>query len=164
MTVAVDQFKKAMQYWASGVAVVTTQSQTSGVQGMTVTAFSSVSAEPPQVLVCINDAAETGSGIQESQSFAVNVLNADQQAISNQFAGGASMQERFANNPWTPGVTGSPLLTETLMSLDCKVVNKLKAGTHWVIIGEVQDVVCRAGEPVLYYSGGYRALLPSTPK
>ncbi|MEQ1529062.1 MAG: flavin reductase family protein [Methylococcales bacterium] len=158
MTVGVDQFKQALQLWASGVAVVTTQSETYGIQGMTVTAFSSVSVEPPQVLVCINDAADTGAGIQESHCFAVNVLHAEQQAISNQFAGGSSMAQRFADSPWTPGVTGAPLLTNSIMSLDCKVIEKVRAGTHWVIIGEVQDAVCRSGEPLLYYSGGYRQL------
>ncbi len=159
MTVGADQFKKALQLWASGVTVVTTQSETAGVQGMTVTAFSSVSVDPPQVLVCINDAAETGAGIQDSQCFAVNVLNADQQTVSNQFAGGSSMEQRFANSAWTPGLTGAPLLTDSLLSLDCKVVEKIRAGTHWVIIGEVQDTVCRTGEPLLYYSGDYRKLL-----
>jgi len=158
MTVAVDEFKKALQLWASGVTIVTTQSEKYGIQGMTVTAFSSVSAHPPQVLVCINDSAETGAGIQESGCFAVNILAAGQQDISNQFAGGSSMEQRFANSPWLPGITGAPLLSDSLMSLDCTVVEKSRVGTHWVIIGEVQQAECRAGEPVLYYAGGYRQL------
>ena len=158
MTVSVDDFKKALQLWASGVTVVTTSSEKFGVQGMTVTAFTSVSVNPPQVLVCINDSADTGSGIEESQSFAVNILNADQQDISNQFAGGTSQQQRFENTDWKAGITGAPILNNTLMSLDCKVVEKVLAGTHWIIIGEVQDCVCRSGEPLLYYRGAYRQL------
>ncbi len=158
MTVSVDDFKKALQLWASGVTVVTTNSEKFGVQGMTVTAFTSVSVNPPQVLVCINDSADTGTGIDESQSFAVNILNADQQYISNQFAGGTSQQQRFENTDWKAGITGAPILNNTLMSLDCKVVEKVLAGTHWIIIGEVQDCVCRSGEPLLYYRGAYRQL------
>jgi flavin reductase (DIM6/NTAB) family NADH-FMN oxidoreductase RutF len=158
MTVSVDDFKKALQLWASGVTVVTTSSEKFGVQGMTVTAFTSVSVNPPQVLVCINDSAESGAGIEESQSFAVNILNADQQDISNQFAGGTSQQQRFENTDWKAGITGAPILNNTLMSLDCKVVEKVLAGTHWIIIGEVQDCVCRSGEPLLYYRGAYRQL------
>ena len=158
MTVSVDDFKKALQLWASGVTVVTTSSEKFGVQGMTVTAFTSVSVNPPQVLVCINDSADTGVGIEESQSFAVNILNADQQDISNQFAGGTSQQQRFENTDWKAGITGAPILNNTLMSLDCKVVEKVLAGTHWIIIGEVQDCVCRSGEPLLYYRGAYRQL------
>lgn len=158
MAVAVDEFKKALQCWASGVAVVTTQSEEYGIQGMTVTAFSSVSVEPPQVLVCINDAAETGAGIRDSLCFAVNILSSGQQPVSNQFAGGSSMIQRFTDTPWTAGASGAPLLTESIASLDCKVVEKVRAGTHWVIIGEVQETVCRSGKPLLYYSGGYRQL------
>ncbi len=158
MTVSVDDFKSALQLWASGVTVVTTQSEKFGVQGMTVTAFSSVSVEPPQVLVCINDAADTGEGIAESQCFAVNVLTTEQQNTSNQFAGGSSQVQRFADNEWTAGETGAPLLNNSLMSLDCKVVEKVRAGTHWIIIGEVQTTVCRTGEPLLYYRGAYQQL------
>ncbi len=158
MTVSVDDFKKALQLWASGVSVVTTSSEKFGAQGMTVTAFTSVSVNPPQVLVCINDSADTGAGIEESQSFAVNILNADQQDLSNQFAGGTSQQQRFENTDWKAGITGAPILNNTLMSLDCKVVEKVLAGTHWIIIGEVQDCVCRSGEPLLYYRGAYRQL------
>jgi flavin reductase (DIM6/NTAB) family NADH-FMN oxidoreductase RutF len=158
MTVSADDFKKALQLWASGITVVTTHSKKFGPQGMTVTAFSSVSVHPPQILVCINEAADTGEGIEESQCFAVNVLASDQQNVSNQFAGGSSQEERFKNTPWQKGSTGAPLLTNSVMSLDCKVVEKVRAGTHWIVIGEVQEAICRSGDPILYYRGGYRAL------
>lgn len=158
MTVSVDDFKKALQLWASGVTVVTTYSEKFGNQGMTVTAFSSVSVEPPQILVCINDAADTGTGIDESGYFAVNVLASDQQDVSNQFAGGSSQAQRFENTDWQAGSKGAPLLTDSLMSLECKVVDKLKAGTHQIIIGEVHNCVCRPGGPILYYRGAYRQL------
>ncbi|MGJ0489543.1 flavin reductase family protein [Methylobacter sp.] len=158
MPVSVDDFKKALQLWASGVTVVTTQSKKFGVQGMTVTAFSSVSVSPPQVLVCINDSADTGAGIEESRCFAVNVLSSEQQDVSNQFAGGSSQQQRFENTTWEPGITGAPILTDSIMSLDCKVVEKVRAGTHWIIIGEVQDTIRRPGDPLLYYCGNYRQL------
>ena len=156
MTVSADDFKNALQLWASGVTVVTTQSEKFGVQGMTDSAFSSVSVNPPLILVCINDAADTGDGIAESQCFAVNVLTTEQQDTSNQFAGGTSQQQRFENADWSAGITGAPLLNNSLMSLDCTVVEKVRAGTHWIIIGEVQAVECRTGEPLLYYRGAYR--------
>jgi len=158
MTVSADDFKKAMQLWASGVAVVTTQSEKFGLQGMTVTSFASVSIEPPQILVCINENADTGEGIAESGCFIVNVLVSEQQHISNQFAGGMSQTQRFSENSWQTGVTGAPVLTDALMALECKVANKVKAGTHWIIIGEVQACHCRQGEPLLYYRSEYRQL------
>jgi len=161
MTVNIEDFKKGLKLWASGVAVVTTKSKAFGAQGMTVTAFSSVSVDPPLILVCINDTADTGDGIRESQSFAVNFLNAGQEAVSNQFAGGCSQQQRFENISWSEAATGTPIFDTCLASLDCKVVQQVRAGTHWIIIGEVQDVVCRSGDPLLYFSSAYRQLQPA---
>ncbi|MGZ5608252.1 MAG: flavin reductase family protein [Methylobacter sp.] len=159
MTVGVDDFKKAMQLWASGVTVVTTHSDKFGLQGMTVTAFSSVSINPPQILVCINESADTGAGIQESQRFAVNVLNSTQQDVSNQFAGGSSQKQRFENTPWTFSTSGTPILDSSIMSLECTVIEKIHAGTHWIILGEVQETICRPGEPLLYFQGAYQQLM-----
>ncbi|MGZ8095209.1 MAG: flavin reductase family protein [Methylosarcina sp.] len=159
MAVSGDEFKQALQHWASGVAVVTTQSEKYGVQGMTVTAFSSVSINPPQILVCINESADTGEGILESGYFAVNVLNSDQQNVSNQFAGGSSQRQRFENTSWHTEIPGVPVLDDSIMSLVCKVANKIHAGTHFIIIGEIQNTLCRSGEPLLYYRGAYRKLL-----
>jgi flavin reductase (DIM6/NTAB) family NADH-FMN oxidoreductase RutF len=159
MTVGVDDFKKAMQLWASGVTVVTTHSEKFGLQGMTVTAFSSVSINPPQVLVCINESADTGEGIKESQHFAVNVLSSKQQDTSNQFAGGCSQEQRFENTAWTKGKTGMPIFDDSIMSLECKVVEKIHAGTHWVLIAEIEQCVCRLGDPLLYYQGAYQQLM-----
>jgi flavin reductase len=94
----------------------------------------------------------------EQQQFAVNILSSEQQAVSNQFAGGASQEERFASVAWQAGENGAPLLSEALASLECKVVQQVQAGSHWIVIGEVQNVVCRSGEPLLYYNGAYRQL------
>jgi flavin reductase (DIM6/NTAB) family NADH-FMN oxidoreductase RutF len=155
MAVGSEDFKKALQLWASGVAVVTSQSEKYGVRGMTVTAFSSVSAEPPQILVCLNHSADTGENIDQNQRFAVND---QQQDVSNNFSGGSSQEERFANTAWHTGNTGVPILDESLMSMECKVIEKVRAGTHWVIIGEVQGATCRSGEPLLYFRSNYREL------
>ena len=158
MAITSDEFRQAMQLWASGVAVVTSRSERFGLRGMTVTAFSSVSAEPPQILVCLNQAADTGENIDQNQKFAVNILQADQQAVSNNFSGGSSQEDRFANTQWSVGATGVPVLDDSLVSLECKVIEKVRAGTHWVVIGEIDAVTCRSGEPLLYFSGDYRHL------
>ena len=158
MSVDANQFKNALKLWASGVTVVTACSEGDGPKGMTVTAFSSVSAEPPQVLVCLNQSADTGALIQDQKAFAVNILNAGQQSVSNQFAGGSSQQERFANVDWEAGVTGAPLLNQAIASLECTLVEQVKAGSHWIVIGEVQAVHCREGEPLLYFNSAYREL------
>ncbi len=158
MSVSEQDFKNALKLWASGVTVVTSKSESFGLKGMTATSFSSVSLDPPQILVCINKSADTGDAVLEGKTFAVNILKADQQDISNQFAGGASQEERFANVAWHEGEIGTPVIDDALASLECTVVDQVQAGTHWVIIGEVQAVSCRDGEPLMYYNSGYREL------
>ena len=158
MTVDASEFKNALKLWASGVTVVTAQSEAQGLKGMTATSFSSVSLDPPQILVCLNQNTDTGAAVLEQKQFAVNILNSEQQNVSNQFAGGSSQEERFANVAWEAGDNGAPLLTEALACLECRVVEQVLAGTHWIVIGEVQKVVCRTGEPLLYYSSAYRQL------
>lgn len=159
MSVNEHNFKNALKLWASGVTVVTSKTKKHGLKGMTATSFSSVSLEPPQILVCINKSADSGEAILDDKSFAVNILKSDQQEISNQFAGGASQEERFANIAWHEGETGSPIFDDALVSIECTVVQTVLAGTHWVIIGEVQKCVCHEGVPLLYYNSDYRELL-----
>lgn len=158
MAISSDEFKQALQLWASGVAVVTTQSDANGIQGMTVTAFSSVSLNPPQILVCLNQSADTGEGIRACGRFAVNVLTSEQEHVSNQFAGGSSQQQRFEDTPWQASTSGMPLLSESLLSLDCRVIDRIQSGTHDIIIGEVEHSVRRNGMPLLYFRSGYRQL------
>lgn len=158
MAVTPEAFKRALQHWASGVAVVTSKSEDFGVRGMTVTAFSSVSANPPLILVCLNHTADTGENIDRNNRFAVNILSENQQDISNNFSGGSSQEDRFANAAWHEGVTGVPILDDCIMSLECKVKEKIRAGSHWILIGEVEEASCQSGEPLLYFRGGYRKL------
>jgi len=158
MSVNDQDLKNALKLWASGVTVVTAKTESLGLKGMTATSFSSVSMDPPQILVCINKSADTGDAVLEGKTFAVNILKAEQQEISNQFAGGASQEERFANVNWHEGETGSPVIDDTLASIECTVVDQVLAGTHWVVIGEVQAVTCRSGEPLMYYNSAYREL------
>jgi flavin reductase (DIM6/NTAB) family NADH-FMN oxidoreductase RutF len=158
MSVDASQFKNALKLWASGVTVVTAQSEQQGLKGMTATSFSSVSVDPPQILVCLNQNTDTGAVVLEQKHFAVNILSSEQQEVSNQFAGGSSQEERFDASAWEVGEYGAPVLTESLASLECIVVDQVLAGTHWIVIAEVQKVVCRSGDPLLYYNGAYRQL------
>lgn len=159
-----QQFKEALQCWASGVTVITTSSNTHGLQGMTVSAFASLTADQAQILCNLNVNAETVAGIEESGCFAVNFLTTAQQNASNQFAGGAPMEERFSQNPWHTAMTGAPLLSESLVSLDCKLVEKIHAGSHYIVIGEIQVSEVRTGNPLLYHRAGYHELAVAVDK
>jgi len=157
MAVDPSLFKQALAQWASGVTIVTTKTA-AGYAGMTASAFSSVSADPPIILVCINQSAESCALVAEAGYFAVNILESGQQDASNRFASFKDKETRFDAVAWSAAPSGAPFLDESMCSLDCKVVNQVQAGSHIVFFGEVQHVVNRDGNPLLYYRGGYRGI------
>ncbi|GFO72227.1 flavin-dependent trigonelline monooxygenase, reductase component [Bathymodiolus japonicus methanotrophic gill symbiont] len=155
MAIGNQEFKDTLKLWASGVSVVTAQSEDEKL-GMTATSFASVSMDPPQILVCLNETTETGAAILQNKKFAVNILTSEQQQVSNQFAGGSSMDERFKNVVWHKGELGVPVLDESLAIMECTVVHQFKAGTHWVVVGEIQHNQCNTGGPLLYFNSAYQ--------
>jgi flavin reductase len=158
MSINQDEFKQALRRWASGVTIVTTKAGDDQLLGMTVSAFSSVSIEPPLVLVCINQNSTSADAILESGVFAVNILEADQAELSGSFASSKTHEERFKETKWSEGFTGAPLLDGCTANLDCALVQKVQAGSHWVFIGEVQALRSEDGEPLIYFDGGYRKI------
>jgi len=159
-SVVIDRqhFKSALRRWASGVTIVTTRAG-ERFFGMTASAFSSVSLDPPLVLVCIENKAHTLPWIVKSAVFAVNVLADDQQELSNRFATEGNESVRFDGLACRSGPTGSPWLPGTVAVLDCRVIAAHDAGDHWIYVGEVQAAEVAAGrEPLLYYDASYRSL------
>ena len=157
MPIDPDAFKKALRGWASGVTVVTSRSGEK-VHGMTVSAFSSVSADPPLVLVCANRGSTTHGIIEEGGGFAVNILAEHQQDVSNVFASSKYEDSRLERVGWTEGATGAPIIDEALASLECRVRSAHHEGSHTIYIGQVESVHASDADPLLYYKGGYRSL------
>lgn len=157
MSVAADDFKQVLRRWASGVTVVTARDG-DRVHGMTVSAFSSVSADPPLVLVCANRDSTTHGFIESAGVFAVNILAHDQAEVSNVFASKEQESTRFDTVTWRDGEHGVPLLEGALASLECTVTNAHQAGSHTIYIGNVERVYLRDASPLLYYAGSYRLL------
>ena len=154
------ELREAMRFWASGVAIVGAEFE--GVRhGMTVSSFTSLSLEPPLVMVSLQKATRTHDLVIGSQAFGVTVLNADQQEISNRFAGmETETEDRFVGLETSTLETGSPLLYEGLAFFDCRLVGQHDAGTHTVMIGDVAAVqVHEAGDlgsPLVYFNRDYR--------
>ena len=159
MTISPEDFRDTLRHFAAGVTVVTAGRGTD-VHGMTVSAFSSVSAEPPLVAVFINQG-QTLNGLLTDigAPFAVNFLAEDQVEISNRFAFGKK-EERFLDAEWGPAVTGAPVLGDALAWLDCTVHGRHAAGSHLIYLGEVKAsrVVHPDGRPLLYWNREYRRL------
>ena len=149
-----EQFLEGMSRSAATVSVVTTDGP-AGRAGATVSAMSSVSAdgEKPTMLVCLNASSSTLPVVLENGCFCINVLGLGQQDVADVFSGRieAPHGDRFHGQSTEPGPTGAPMLTEALVSFDCRLVSAEKIGTHHVCIGAVEGVVtAETGSPLLY--------------
>jgi (E)-2-((N-methylformamido)methylene)succinate hydrolase len=151
-----DVLRRILRRFAAGVTVITSINDASAPVGMTATAFSSVSLDPPMVLVCVNAGARTRHAIEGSTGYGVNILAEGQEAVARQFASSAA--DKFAGVAWRPGATGVPLIEGALATLECSVVQAVEAGTHIVYIGSVLAGEVPGGEPLVYHDGSYRTL------
>ncbi len=151
--VSPDDFKAALSRWTSGVTIVTA----AGPVGMTVSAFSSVSLDPPLVLVSLARAATMHAPVVAADGFAVHILEDDQPELSTRFA---SPVDRFDGLDHGIGPFGAPLLHGGVARLVCHKHAVADGGDHTILIGRVVQVDVRAGKPLLYYRGRYRGLAP----
>ena len=156
-----DRFVAAMAGAATQVSVVTTEGS-AGRFGVTVSAFSSVSAEPPLVLVCINRRSPAVEAIIANGRFCVNLLGTDQSEIANCFAGrpGAHVPYDFACADWRVAATGAPVLAQAAASFDCTMHAAHDAGTHRIFIGRVRQALSQPAAPLAFANRAYQALSP----
>ncbi len=159
--VAPADFVAAMAKAATGVSVVTTDGA-AGRFGITVSAVSSVSAEPPMVLVCINRKSPAVAAIAANARFAVNMLAGHQAEIARTFAGrpeqGAPYD--FSAHDWSAGATGLPRLGEAAACFECHVDTGLDAGTHRIFIGRVVAAEAGSLEPLVYAARDFGRPMP----
>nr|MBI2905428.1 flavin reductase [Chloroflexota bacterium] len=147
-----------MRAWATGVTVLATEAHGER-HGMTASSFTSVSLEPPLVLVCAENNMRTLRLIQEAGVFAVSVLRAGQVEWSDRFAGRIpDAADRFAGIPVRAAITGAPILENALAYFDCQLETLYPTATHTIVIGRVVAAGRVEGEPLLYWNRGYRTM------
>ena len=157
--ISVDDFRIALRQFASGVTIVTLRAG-EDIHGLTVSAFASVSAAPPLIMVAIDHRHHAYELLcREGAVFAVNILHQDQQELSDRFAW-VKNEDRFARGNWATAATGAPVRADAAAWLDCTVHNRMPAGTHTLFVGEVQATGIPVPDrpPLVYWSRGYRAL------
>jgi flavin reductase (DIM6/NTAB) family NADH-FMN oxidoreductase RutF len=167
MHVDSEALRTTLRLWSCGVTVVTTAD---GPQrtGMTASSFTSISLEPPLILVCLHKHAGTTKLIEQTGVFAVSILGAHQENLSAQFAGFTPLPEgkdRFYNVQTTTASTGSPILTDAIAWLDCRVFGKHDGSTHHIFVGEV-IATGRKPDPVaplVYHNRAYRQIVLDNP-
>ncbi|MEO6778636.1 MAG: flavin reductase family protein [Gemmatimonadaceae bacterium] len=156
MSLDPDAFRAVMGRFASGVTVVTATDATGRDRGMTVSAFASVSLEPPLIAVCIEKIASMHETLVGGQYFAVNILASTQEAIARRFASTGAQQ--FEGIGYRSGENGVPVLNDVVASVECRRVSSTDAGDHTVIIGETVAASLCDARPLLYYRGGFAQL------
>ncbi|GAA2587650.1 flavin reductase family protein [Winogradskya consettensis] len=150
------EFRRVLGGFASGVTVIT--AMVDGVPvGMTCQSFFSLSLDPPLVAFSPSRRSASYPLIRQSGSFCVNILEASQQALCEQFS--RTGTDKWKGVSWTTGVTGSPLLEGALASIDCRLDQELETGDHYLTIGRVVELDAVEGrEPLLFFNGGYERL------
>jgi len=159
MAVSSEEYRQALSRWATGVTVVTAR-HGERIHGMTVSAFTAVSLDPPLVLICAELASHTLPVIAEGGVFAVNVLSREQFELSNKFASKRYEWQRFDGLELDIGATGAPLLRGVVVNIDCRVVAAHPHGDHVVYVGSVEEVRHFDREPLLYFRGTYGGITP----
>ena len=154
--IAADDFRKVLGHFASGVTVLTTCDADTRPTGLTASAFSSVSLDPPLVLICVDHKSQSYPAIKERGCFAVNILGVEQQAISRKFA--SSRLDKFEGVPHVISDLGLPLIEGAIAQLECTTVSAHVAGDHTIFVGRVERARVASGEPLLYFCGQYDRL------
>jgi flavin reductase (DIM6/NTAB) family NADH-FMN oxidoreductase RutF len=156
MAVTTADFRAALRQFPTGVTVVTTCEDDGSPAGLTANAFTSVSLDPPLVLVCIDRAATAHPALVARGWFAVNVLAKGQEHLSRRFA--TSGEDKFAGVAFHTGGGGLPLLEGVVAVLECRVVYRYDGGDHTIFVGLVEHAGVNGGQPLVYHGGRYHHL------
>ena len=154
--VTADDFRKVLGHFASGVTVISTCDSDGRPTGLTASAFTSLSLEPPLILVCVAHKSQSYPSIVERGRFAVNFMRREQEDISRKFA--TSRLDKFDGVPHRISELGLPILTEALAYVECVIVATHIEGDHTIFIGRVDGCGTTDGMPLMYYRGKYESL------
>lgn len=153
-SVTADDFRRACGRFATGVSIATVLDSQSAPHGLTVSSFTSVSLDPPLILICLGHAVTCIDAFRTASHFGINVLTAAQREISERFA--RKGFDRFTGTAWFPGETGVPLLPGALAHMECAVHERFPAGDHDILVGRMVREYVTEGDPLLYFASSYR--------
>jgi len=158
-----DEFRRALGHFATGVTVVTTWDDDDRPAGLTASAISSVSLDPPLVLACVSHKSQSYPSFRPGRRFAVNVLASDQEAVARRFASSTlTGVEKFDGVGYHRSALGLPVLDAALAEFECTIVHAYPGGDHTIFVGQVEALDAHGDqgrEPLLYYRGRFGRLL-----
>ncbi len=150
------EFRRACGRFATGVTIATVLDRSGAPHGLTVSSFTSVSLEPPLILVCLGHEVTNIQHFRKATHFGINVLKEDQQLLSELFA--RKGQDRFDGLKWHPGSTGVPLIPGCLAHIECTLYRRVEMGDHDIIVGEMARAHVAEGTPLIHFASAYRKL------
>lgn len=154
-----DEFRRVCSRFATGVAVLTVAGADGKPHGLTVNSFTSVSCDPPLVLVCVDNSCALLPLFEKATHFGLNFLEERQQAISIRFA--FVPERRFDGVGWTASANRQvPWIEGALGAMECRIDQRIQAGDHQVLIAEVVGSQTAEGDPLVYFGSAYRQLKP----
>ena len=160
MTLNASEFRRAMGCFATGVTIITVDLD-GEIHGMTANAFASVSLDPMLVLVCVDHATRTHAHLHARKRFGINVLGESQRGLSDYYARPERAHDRAEAETgarFDRTQQGTPILHGSLAYLECRLHTAQDAGDHTIFIAEVEEVVVREGDPLLFFRGKYRKI------
>ena len=159
MSIEEAEFRRVLGHFATGVTVVAAREAGGPPRGLTASSITSVSLDPPLVLVCVERSADTHDVIVDSGAFAVSILAQDEEALARRFAT-YDADLKFDGVAYREDVTGAPILDEALGWVDCRVWASYDGGDHTIFVGEVVAGDAQDGPPLVYFRGGYGRIAP----
>jgi len=156
MPIERNELRRVMGHFATGVTVITTLAQDGKLHGLTANAVSSLSLDPPLLIICVDKKADSYSCFEQSKVFTVNILSDDQEDLSRRFA--VSGGEKFEGVAYRRGANGAPILNGSLAHLECKVYAAYDGGDHTIYLGLIDVAETREAKPLLFFRGGYREI------
>jgi flavin reductase (DIM6/NTAB) family NADH-FMN oxidoreductase RutF len=151
-----EEFRHACGRFATGVTIATVVDAKGAPHGLTVSSFTSVSLDPPLILICLGHAVTAIRHFRAATHFGINILGDDQRSLSDRFA--RKGEDRFDGLAWQPGVTGVPVLPGVLAAIECAVHRIVPMGDHDILVGEMVHAKVHGGTPLLHFAGSYRKL------
>ncbi|MGH7278111.1 MAG: flavin reductase family protein [Candidatus Rokuibacteriota bacterium] len=154
--IASDDFRRVLGHFATGVTLVTTCDADARPTGLTASAFTSVSLDPPLVLVCVDHKSQSFPALAEMRRFAINILRGDQEHLARRFA--STRLDKFDGVAFRVSDLQLPLIEHALAHIECLTVSAHAEGDHTIFVGRVERAQAAGGEPLLYYRGHYSRL------
>ncbi len=154
-----EEFRRACAAFATGVAIASVMDAQGIPHGLTVSSFTSVSLEPPLILICLGHEVTSIDSFRAASHFAINILAEDQRKLATRFA--RKGHDRFDGLVWRRGEFGAPVLADVLAEIECALYRRVPAGDHDILIGEMLCGRVHKGDPLVYYGSRYRQLAPA---